>query len=305
MSAAASAAENSGPSAFSEKAFYLEEFYGKSILFALVPPCGERLSDLDSLIKTLRELRRNQTRSIVITSDNGLERVLRRMGRLKPAETPPVFDSARGLRSRPYPPDSAVTQIWRVLRSGSIAVAAAKSRDPEDLLVFAQEMASRLRVFKLVMIDRRGGLLDKKGERISFVDVRRVIRVARRETSRVRRAALKAVKRALEDEVGSVNLTAPREIYDELFSYIGTGTLFTSSPYGSTRPISIDDFEEAESLILRGQQQGLLLLRSREEIAQILPSCFGYRIGDEHLAGIPACRKTSMRALRWCKRKRN
>src|SRR6202022_4484838 len=38
----------------------------------------------------------------------------------------------------------------------------------------------------------------------------------------------------------------------------------------------------------RGQREGYLLARSREEIAQLLPSCFGYRIGDEHLAGVCA-----------------
>jgi N-acetylglutamate synthase-like GNAT family acetyltransferase len=52
------------------------------------------------------------------------------------------------------------------------------------------------------------------------------------------------------------------------------------------RPVSIDDFEEVEALIVRGQNEGHLLPRSPGQIAQILPSCFGYRIGDEHLAGI-------------------
>ena len=35
-----------------------------------------------------------------------------------------------------------------------------------------------------------------------------------------------------------------------------------------------------------GQREGHLLARSREEIAELLPSCFGYRVGDEHLAGV-------------------
>ncbi len=56
--------------------------------------------------------------------------------------------------------------------------------------------------------------------------------------------------------------------------------------YGFVRPVSIDDFEEVEALIVRGQNEGHLLPRSPDQIAQILPSCFGYRIGDEHLAGI-------------------
>ena len=77
-------------------------------------------------------------------------------------------------------------------------------------------------------------------------------------------------------------------MYEELFSFIGAGTLFTETPYGHVQPISIDDFEEVEALIMRGQSEGSLLSRSEEQIAKILPSCFGYRIGDEHLAGICA-----------------
>ena len=116
--------------------------------------------------------------------------------------------------------------------------------------------------------------------------MRRINRLARRERSKLRRVMLRAAKRALEDGVNSVNLTAPRSVYDELFSFIGTGTLFTEAAYGSVKSIALEDFEEAEAMIKRGQSEGLLLLRTDEEIAQILPSCFGYRVADEHLAGI-------------------
>ena len=51
-----------------------------------------------------------------------------------------------------------MTQIWRILRAGRIAVAGARTADAEDLTVFAQELASRLDVFKLVLLDRQGGL---------------------------------------------------------------------------------------------------------------------------------------------------
>ena len=78
---------------------------------------------------------------------------------------------------------------------------------------------------------------------------------------------LRAAKRALEDGVNSVNLTAPRSVYDELFSFVGTGTLFTKAAYGSVKPIALEDFEEAEAMIQRGQDEGLLLLRNEEEIA--------------------------------------
>ncbi|MGH7915777.1 MAG: GNAT family N-acetyltransferase, partial [Candidatus Binataceae bacterium] len=124
------------------------------------------------------------------------------------------------------------------------------------------------------------------GEQMSFVELGRIRRAVRKERTARRRAELRAVARALRDGVGSVNLAAPREVYDDLFSFVGTGTLFTERQYGFVRPISIDDFEEVEALILRGQREGHLLARSREEIAELLPSCFGYRVGDEHLAGV-------------------
>ena len=271
---------------FTEKTFYLEEFYGKSLLFALVPPSGERLSELDSLTRTLRELRRNQTRCIVVASAAAMPRLIRRLGRLAPRGEPPVFNPATGLRTRPYPPASAITQIWRGVRAGAIVLAAVEAADPLDLVVFARELAARLRVFKLLLLDRAGGLVGADGKRLSFVEIHRLRRALANEPSAQRRAIARAAGHALDDGVGSVNLTAPRDVYEELFSFIGTGTLFTERGYGNVLPISIDDFEEVEALILRGQNEGFLLARSQEEIARLLPSCFGYRVGDEHLAGI-------------------
>jgi N-acetylglutamate synthase-like GNAT family acetyltransferase len=272
---------------FTEKTFYLEEFYGKSLLFALIPPSGERLSELDSLVLTLRELRRNQTRCIVIASVSALPRLVKRLGRML-ADKPALFNPATGLRTRPYPPDSAVTQIWHGLRSGSIVVAAAETGDPIDLVVFAQELASRLRVFKLLILDRAGGLLDKSGDTDSFLELRHIRRALTLERAPVRRAIIRAARRALLDGVASVNLTAPRGVYEELFSFLGSGTLLTKQRYANVNRISIDDFEEVEALILRGQGEGFLLPRAGDEVAGLLPSCFGYRVGDEHLAGICA-----------------
>jgi N-acetylglutamate synthase-like GNAT family acetyltransferase len=271
---------------FVEKNFYLEEFYGKSLLFAFIPPAGQRIADFDSLVQTLRELKRNQSRCVVIVSPSAMPKLMRRLGRLAPKEAPPVFNPSQGLRSRPYPPDSAVAEIWERLRAGSIVVASMSRDDADDLTVFARELASRLRVFKLLMLDRAGGLTGRDGERLSFVETKRIGRVMRNIRSAARRATVRAALDALEDGVGSVNLVAPGDVYEELFSFIGAGTLFTEMQYGFVRPVSIDDFEEVEALIVRGQNEGHLLPRNPDQIAQILPSCFGYRIGDEHLAGI-------------------
>ncbi len=271
---------------FTEKTFYLEEFYGKSLLFALVPPSGERMNELDSLIRTLRELKRNQTRCVMIVSPRALSRVMRRMGRMAPREAPLVFNPTEGMRTRPYPSDSAVARIWNALRAGRIVLASTSTDDTEHFVVFAQELASRLRVFKLILLDREGGLAGEKGERMSFVESRRIGRALRQVKSRLRRKIVRLAADALKDGVGSVNLVSPRDTYEELFSFTGTGTLFTFTRYGSVHPISIDDFEEVEALVRRGQEEGFLLPRTPEQISRILPSCFGYRVGDEHLAGI-------------------
>jgi N-acetylglutamate synthase-like GNAT family acetyltransferase len=283
---AAAHAQGATRAKFTEKTFYLGEFYGKSLLFALIPPAGESTRDLHPLLRTLRELQRNHARCIVIVSHQTLPKIVARMGRMAPPVPPPVFDPARGLRSRPYPPDAAVAAIWQELRAGSTVVAGAAAKDPAELTVFAQELASRLRVFKLILLDRQGGLLGPDGQRLSFLELRRIGRMLKRERSALRRGILRAAARALRDGVGSVNLTSPRGVYEELLSFVGTGTLLTEKQYGSVRPVSIDDFEEVEALIERGQNEGFLLPRSPRELAALLPSCFGYRVGDEHLAGV-------------------
>ena len=256
-----------GAPVFTEKTFYLEEFYGKSLLFALIPPVGQRITDFDSLVQTLRELRRNQTRCVVIVSPSALPKLMRRLGKLAPQEPPPIFNPSLGLRTRPYPPDSAVAEIWARLRAGSIVVASTSPDDPEDLMVFARELASRLRVFKLLMLDRGGGLIDKNGNRMSFVEERRIRRTMRNIRGRARRAIVRAALDAIRDGVGSVNLVSPGEVYEELFSFTGVGTLFTEMQYGIVRPVSIDDFEEVEALIMRGQTKVFCSAHSRTDRA--------------------------------------
>jgi amino-acid N-acetyltransferase len=77
---------------------------------------------------------------------------------------------------------------------------------------------------------------------------------------------------------------APRE----LFTYTGSGTLCTHADYCTVQRLGIDDFEEVERLIERGQREGLLKLRTADEIAVMLINGYGATIGAHHLAGICA-----------------
>ena len=207
---------------FTEKSFYLEEFYGKSLMFVLIPPGGERLAELDSLNRTLRELKGNQTRCIAVGSTRSVPRLMRRLGRLAPRHAPLRFNPATGLRSRPYPPDSAVAALWQALQTGPIVVAEAAADEPGDVVMFAQQLASRLRVFKLLLLDRDGGLVDSSGNRHSFVQIGRVRSLLTNVRSPHRRALVRAAYRAIEAGVASVSLISPREVYEELFSFSGT-----------------------------------------------------------------------------------
>ena len=58
--------------------------------------------------------------------------------------------------------------------------------------------------------------------------------------------------------------------------------------YCRIEPLGIDDFGEVERLLERGQAEGFLKIRGREEIGEILLCGYGARLGASHLAGVAA-----------------
>ncbi len=272
---------------FSEKSFYLQQFRRRSLLFALVPPAGSRSAELNSLLKTLRELKRNQTRCVVVATENALPTVTKRLSRLKPESVNQILIPVQYQRWHPYPPDTTIGELWLALSRSAIALVAIKTDQAHDFLRMTRHLAARLRVFKVVLLEREGGLRDASGQRLAFLEMRRLERFARSAEAKNRRGVLRAITQILQQDISSVNLVAPGDVYEELFSYLGKGTLFTKAPYGSARPLSVDQFEQAQALIERGQNEGSLLYRTPEEIARLLPSCVGYHLGSEgQLAGI-------------------
>ena len=101
---------------------------------------------------------------------------------------------------------------------------------------------------------------------------------------------LSDIDRVLAGGVGSVNLCRLSGLARELFSYEGSGTLFTRGAYWRVDRLGIDDFHEVERLVERGQKEGLLKPRSPREIGELLLNGFGAWIAGDQLAGIGALR---------------
>ena len=85
-----------------------------------------------------------------------------------------------------------------------------------------------------------------------------------------------------------MNLCTAAGLDEELFSYAGSGTLFTVGRYVEVRPLGIDDFAAASDLVARGVAEGYLALRSEPEVDRVLANGFGAFVERSHLAGIGA-----------------
>ena len=274
-----------------EKDFYLEEFRGRSVLVAVAPGAA----DLGPLAGAVGDLVRNDTRVLLCWFDRApaAERRLRAalgrvkgLGRRATSGFGPVapVDGAALARADA---EALRAELWGVLRHERLCVRGAESAFPGP----APALATALRIPKLVLVDPEGGLLAGQLRRLSFVDAHvldTLLRDGEAEWSGLgdRRALLVAVRDALQGGVESVNLCTAEGIAEELFTYEGSGTLFTRDDYCRVAPLGLDDFAQAERLLERGQREGLLKLRSPEEIAEVLGVGFGATICDRHLAGV-------------------
>ena len=141
----------------------------------------------------------------------------------------------------------------------SPAVAAASRRR-------CRELALRLGVFKLVWIDPQGGMRAPSGERLSFVhqdELRRTAGGDARRIGRDRIALLREVDRMLSGGLPAVNVCTLEGLREELFTYTGSGTLFTRKRYIAVRDLGLDDFDAAYDLIARRRRGGLPRVRGR------------------------------------------
>lgn len=286
---------------YGEKDFYLEEFRGRSVLIAVAPEVAAQRPDLGPLARTTADLVRNGTRVIVWWPASGVAAERRMLTALARAR---AWVRGRGVRKRPQPlvrqvtpspgdPATAVAlraDLWECLRRGGLCVLAVRGAAEYPLAPMA--LATALRVPKVVVVDALGGLTAGGSSRLSFVDenmLDTLLQQGQAEWSGLgdRVALLTAIREAVDaGAVESVNLCTPDGVAEEIFSYEGSGTLFTQGDYCRVGPLGIDDFAQAERLLERGQREGLLKLRSSEEIAEVLAAGFGATICGRHLAGV-------------------
>jgi amino-acid N-acetyltransferase len=290
-----------GGEPFGEKEFYLAELRGRSVLVALAPRAVAEREPLDPLARTIAELLRNGTHVVVWwpAGRAGTERRLleaigrhRRRTRGRRREVSPALAVKLGNRTT-WDGEALSAAVWQRLRRGRLCVLSVTGQVAAAYPDHVAAVALELRVPKVVLLEPDGGLV-AGGSRLSFVDghvLDTLLGQGEAEWTGLgaRRPVLCAVDRALEGHVvESVNLCTPAGVAEELFSYTGSGTLFTIEDYCTVQPLGIDEFAQAERLLARGAREGLLKLRKPEEVAKVLATAYGATICNRHLAGVAA-----------------
>ncbi len=251
---------------FTEKAFYLADFRERTLAIA---GGADALADPAPVRSVFAELEPNRTRIVLLTTDAAFARAL----------DAPIVALAR---------ERARGSLWRALRS---APRVALLVDPGAPFAAAcRELAVSLRVSKLVFLDPVGALVRGDGARLSFVDLDELAALLADPTGDAARRAplLREVDAALRGGVAAVNLCTAAGLGEELFSYAGSGTLFTVGRYVDVRPLGIDDFAAASDLVARGVAEGFLAPRSEPDVDLLLANGFGAFVERSHLAGIGA-----------------
>ena len=280
----------SGAEKFSaaEKDFYLKEFRGKSLLFALRAKDITAPRDRDVVREVLCALGLNETRAILLVETSASIAAERRAIEILHTQLSQVLDniSAPVTLLPEADEDQMCLSILETLRTVPVFMGLwpAQAGAPQG----ARRLSNRLKVYKLVLLDRQGGLT-ASGEPLSFLNGSNLqellaelpARGASSETSQARRLQLETARLALEGGVASVSLCSPASLAKELFTYEGCGTFFTLTDYCQAERLALDDFSEAERLIERGEQEGALKKRSSREVSQLLLHGYGARLGTE------------------------
>jgi len=250
---------------FTEKGFYLSELRDRTIAIAV--PAG-LLREGAALEPVLKDLEGNRTR-VILVSDGAQA--------LEPfAGSAPLSAGERA---------TLPGRVWR--RLGQNLRVGVVTDDRASFGAACSQIVLALGIRKLVWVDAAGGLMRADGERDSFIDAADLRdRIAQTKRGDPLGEILVHAEAMLSAGVAAVNLCKLDGIANELFTYDGSGTLFTSEGYVAVRGLGLDDFDAAADLIERGIVEGYLAPRTPEQIERVLESAFGAFIGGNHLAGL-------------------
>lgn len=252
-----------------EKQFYLKDFRNRAILFHV----EDARSFQKKAAAVLAELLDNPTMLIVVA---------RRFPRKK--KRGPLRLARRDFTRSPL---ALVPLSERLMSDHRVDVYLPRGLKGARALAYSRELAARLGVSKMVVVDERGGLDAGSGTR-SFVHASALARVCRadEDCGDWSHAELMQLLAAVRSGVDAVNLTTAEDVGEELFTYQGAGTLITAEEYCTVDRLGVEHFHEAERLLVRGEREGFLLGRSREQKQRLLLAGYGAWFGGTRLAGV-------------------
>jgi amino-acid N-acetyltransferase len=253
-----------GAPGFSEREFYLREFRGRTLAIIV-----SKAEFAEPLRPVLDELASAGARAILIARE---ARILELLG------------SEHVLRASDPRLEG---NVWRALHAAQrIGIVVARAEDFGD---HARELACKLGVFKLVWLEPDGGIRTRNGERLAFVhraELAELLAEPRRLQTTQRLRLWREIADMLDAGLPAINVCAPEGLGDELFTYAGSGTLFTRERYVTVRPLGVDDFDAAYDLLRRGVDEGYLAPRDEAEVDALLAAGFGAFVEGRDLAGI-------------------
>jgi amino-acid N-acetyltransferase len=279
------------PHPFSEREFYLAEFRRRTIGIAW-PPSEEPRSS--PLLDVLNELVSNGARVVILSPHTQ------------------VFEDSNAKDAVEFSDHHFAPRLWRQLMDRGRAGLRLSTANFEQE---CQRTALALGLAKVVWIQATPPVERKSGAaRVSVVDLAHLESLLggrQGDQSSVglseqregpgdadsnidlrvlpgREAMLYAIRDMIDGGIPSVNVCAPQQLAEELFTYAGAGMFFTRDRYAEVRPLGIDDYDPASDLIARGEADGYLVPRNAEARDAVLVHALGVFIEGRYLAGIGA-----------------
>lgn len=181
-----------------------------------------------------------------------------------------------------WPESHAPSDVgWLWPEEGRVALAGVTAGSEAGFLAWITRLATTLRVGRVILAREAGGLGLDRGY-LTPHGLARLLPGAAPELLPV----LEAMTALLKGGVGAVSLCRLEALGQELFTYEGSGTFIARHHYCRVRPLGLDDFAQAAAVIRRGEREGYLLPRGKEQIWEVLVGGYGAFLAENRLAGV-------------------